>query len=86
MSKEGISLSHSLKDAGCLGSKLVATPHGLMLLVPDVGDLVDDLEMYRRLAGRFIYLTITRPNIAYVNVVSQFMNSYGCRNTHLEVS
>ena len=32
--------------------------------------------MYRKLVGRFIYLTITKPDLAYaVGVLSQFMHS-----------
>ena len=36
--------------------------------------LLDDLGRYRRLVGRFIYLTITRPELCYaVHILSQFM-------------
>ncbi|XP_059638936.1 uncharacterized mitochondrial protein AtMg00810-like [Cornus florida] len=42
----------------------------------DDGDPLDDPKMYRRLVGKPIYLTITRPNISYaVSVVSQFITS-----------
>jgi len=34
-----------------------------------------DKGMYQQLVCRLIYLTHTRPNIAYVNVVSQFIHS-----------
>ena len=35
---------------------------------------LNDLEQYRRLVEKTIYLTITRPNICFaVGVVSQFM-------------
>ena len=43
-------------------------------LSPDDGDLFDDLEQYRRLAGKLNYLAMTRPDIAFfVSVMSQFM-------------
>jgi transposase InsO family protein len=80
-SKAGISLSQRkytldlLKDTGYLGSKPVATPMETNLkLMPDDGELINDPEMYRRLVGKLIYLTITRPDISYaVSIVSQFM-------------
>uniref|UniRef100_A0A5B6ZV70 Integrase catalytic domain-containing protein n=1 Tax=Davidia involucrata TaxID=16924 RepID=A0A5B6ZV70_DAVIN len=82
-SKAGISLSQRkytldiLKETGYLGSKPVATSMDVNLkLFLDMGDLVDDPEMYRRLVGKLIYLTITRPDISYaVSIVSQFMTS-----------
>lgn len=40
----------------------------------DEGDLLSDHTIYRRLVGSLLYLTITRPDIAYaVNLTSQFM-------------
>ena len=36
--------------------------------------LLENANRYRRLVGKLIYLTVTRPNIAYiVKVLSQFM-------------
>ena len=36
--------------------------------------LFEDANSYRRLLGKLIYLTVTRPNIVYaVSVLSQFM-------------
>ena len=41
-----------------------------------VEDAVVDRESYQRLVGKLIYLSHTRPDIAYaVGVVSQFMHS-----------
>uniref|UniRef100_A0A2N9GH48 Integrase catalytic domain-containing protein n=1 Tax=Fagus sylvatica TaxID=28930 RepID=A0A2N9GH48_FAGSY len=82
-SKAGISLSQRkytldiLQDTGYLGSKPVATPmESNLKLMPDEGDFIDDPDTYRRLVGKLIYLTITRPDISYaVSVVSQFMTS-----------
>uniref|UniRef100_A0A2N9EHM3 Integrase catalytic domain-containing protein n=1 Tax=Fagus sylvatica TaxID=28930 RepID=A0A2N9EHM3_FAGSY len=71
--KEGIQIlinhlssSFLTKDLGYLGSKPIATPMEPNLkLMPDKGDFVDDPNTYRRLVGKLIYLTITRPDISY---------------------
>ncbi|XP_074290566.1 secreted RxLR effector protein 161-like [Silene latifolia] len=39
------------------------------------GDVLADVMKYRRLVGRLVYLTITRPNLVYVvHTLSQFVN------------
>ena len=66
-----------------LGCKPVDTPievnHNLK---ENVGELVDT-ERYQRLVERLIYLSHTRPDIAYaLSLVSQFMHSP--RTIHLD--
>lgn len=66
-----------IADVGLLGSKPVATPmeqhHKLAL---DTSGFITNAEKYRRLVGRLIYLSITRPDISYpVHILSQFMKA-----------
>ncbi|RDX76967.1 putative mitochondrial protein, partial [Mucuna pruriens] len=47
-----------------------------MKLMVKQGEPYSDPERYRRLVGKLIYLTITRPDISFaVGVVSQFMQA-----------
>ena len=49
-----------------------------------IEDAMVDKGRYQRLVGKLIYLSYTRPDIAYaMSVVSQFMHSP--RECHLEV-
>ncbi|KAK4391658.1 Retrovirus-related Pol polyprotein from transposon RE2 [Sesamum angolense] len=81
-SKHGISVSQRkyacdlLHEAGLLGTKPVDTP---MDSNPDFwnddGNYLEDKTKYRRLVGKLIYLTVTKPDISFaVGLVSQFMD------------
>ncbi|KAK3037778.1 hypothetical protein RJ639_030697 [Escallonia herrerae] len=75
-----------LSESGLSASKPAAFPmeqnHGLALAG---GPLLSDPGPYRRLIGRLVYLTITRPDICYaVHVLSKFMQSP--RSQHWDVA
>uniref|UniRef100_A0A2N9IFH9 Integrase catalytic domain-containing protein n=1 Tax=Fagus sylvatica TaxID=28930 RepID=A0A2N9IFH9_FAGSY len=66
-----------LNDSGQLGARTASFPmeQNLKLTNQD-GALLSDPSAYRRLVGRLIYLTITRPDIVFaVNILSQFMHA-----------
>ena len=71
-SKKGISISQRhyalslLLKAGFLGCKPVTTPMEVNIkLTQDDGESLEDLEFYRRLIGKLLYLTITWPDLSY---------------------
>ncbi|XP_019447211.1 PREDICTED: uncharacterized protein LOC109350428 [Lupinus angustifolius] len=81
-SKSGIHLNQRkytlslLEDAGCLAVKPSNTPfdHSTKLQA-NQGQPLTDPSSYRRLVGRLIYLTISRPDIAYpVQQLSLYMS------------
>ena len=75
-----------LSDAGYLGCKPSSIPMEPNLkLTQSDGDLLADPTSYRRLIGKLIYLTITRPDLSYsVNRLSQFLAAP--RTSHLQAA
>jgi len=66
-----------IDEYGLLGAKPVDLPitenHKLVLATERV---LDDATRYRRLVGKLIYVTISRPELTYaVHILSQFMQS-----------
>ena len=86
-SEEGLFISQRkyvldlLKDAGAYGGKTAKMPMEDGYKAPREGELEDskafhDPKLYRKLVGKLIYLTITRPDICFaVNQVSQHMQA-----------
>ena len=80
-SKKGIFISERkyildlLSEMGLLGCKVVKTPIEPNLKLQPASPIeVIDKEKYQCLVGRLIYLSHTRPDIAFtVSMVSQFM-------------
>jgi len=65
-----------LNDTGFLSVKPSQFPlEQNVSLTQSDGKLLEDGSAYRRLVGRLIYLTITRPDLTYiVHILSQFMD------------
>lgn len=71
-----------LSETGLLGCKPADTPiEPNVKLQPVKTKKVQNREQYQRLVGRLIYLSHTRPDIAFaVSMVSQFMHSPGSQH------
>ena len=84
-SKDGIYMSQRkyafdiLQDTGLIGARSDKFPMEQYLKhTPDDGELLKDPIKYRRLVGRLIYLTVTRPDIAFlVRTLSQYIQIHG---------
>ncbi|XP_057956674.1 uncharacterized mitochondrial protein AtMg00810-like [Malania oleifera] len=80
-SKKGINLNQRkfalniLKETGMRGCKPINSPMEQQLkLSKDSRDLFTDLNKYRRLIGKLMYLTLSIPNLTYaINRLSQFL-------------
>ncbi|XP_043717828.1 uncharacterized mitochondrial protein AtMg00810-like [Telopea speciosissima] len=75
-----------LSDSGLTGTRPVDFPMEQNLKLSDsTGSILSDPSPYRRLVGRLIYLTVTRPDIVHtVNILSQFMHQP--RQPHLDAA
>lgn len=73
-----------LQDAGYLGCKPVYVPMEPNSKLSDSsGDLLPDPSVFRKIVGKLLYLTHTRPDITYaVHKLSQFMST--SRTDHLK--
>ncbi|XP_042754289.1 uncharacterized mitochondrial protein AtMg00810-like [Lactuca sativa] len=90
--KEGLFLCQQkytrdiLQKCGMLECKLVSTPiEANAKIYAHEGKKLDDGTMYRKLVGSLIYLTLSRPDIAYaVGVMSRHMQFL--KKTHLDAA
>ena len=90
-SKNGIFVSQRkyalevIEDAGMAGVAPINTPMEQGLKLSDKGPFLKNANQYRRLVGRLIYLTVSRPDITYaVHVLSRFMHQP--RKLHMEAT
>ena len=66
-----------LADTGLLASKPTSTPmEPSAKFSNSIGQFVSDVSPYKRLIGKLLYLTLTRPDICYsIHKLSQFLSS-----------
>lgn len=69
-----------ISEASLLGAKPASFPlEQHHQLARSTSPLLSDVEQYRCLVGRLIYLAFTRPDIAYaVHILSQFLHEPRC--------
>ncbi|XP_074317895.1 uncharacterized protein LOC141653928 [Silene latifolia] len=75
-----------ISETGLLGAKPALTPLEQNHSLGDAKwDFLVDVESYRRLVGRLVYLTVTRPDLSYsVHVLSRFLSKP--RKEHLDAA
>lgn len=75
-----------LKEHNLLNAKRLQLPLDTHIKhTPDLGDPLLKPDVYQRLLGKLIYLTITRPDICFsVQLLSQYMNKPS--TTHLQAA
>ncbi|XP_052193755.1 uncharacterized protein LOC127802105 [Diospyros lotus] len=81
-----VNVAQLLEDTSFLSSKPIVVPMVPNIkLSSDEGDLLEDVPAYRRLIGRLLYLTISRPDIAFVvHKLSQYVSKP--RKSHLDAA
>ena len=75
-----------LEDTGLLAAQLVTVPMDPKVRLPaHEGELLSDPSQYKRLIGRLIYLTLSRPDITFtIHKLSKFLSQP--RQPHLQAA
>ncbi|KZV53534.1 hypothetical protein F511_42283 [Dorcoceras hygrometricum] len=75
-----------LTEAGLMGCRPRSTPmEANVKITQEDGEILPDPSSYRRLIGRLLYLTVTRPDLAFaVNKLSQYVSKP--RLPHMEAA
>lgn len=88
--KDGIYLSQQkyaldiINECGLLGCKPIDTPmEQNHTLARDKGEFFSEPSKYRRLIGRLVYLTVTKPDLSYaVHTLAQFLQAPRLKHWH----